>query len=169
MLSRLDACEDGKIVRRCRTQASNYSSQSVVDGRVNEAGVSTAATKRASHLKRTTCDVNFLRSDSRCRRYVSVLSNVTPRYVGPKQEGRVSLLWSTLSSCLASLLLRYKAANTAFVVISFNFPFWRYSPKVAMSLLSTPSTFCQSSSACMNARSLAYAYFMETVVGKAEV
>jgi len=33
----------------------------------------------ASRLRSTTCDVIFLRSDSRCRRYVSDLSNVTPR------------------------------------------------------------------------------------------
>ena len=32
-----------------------------------------------SRLKSATHDVNFLRSDSRCRRYVSDLSNITPR------------------------------------------------------------------------------------------
>ena len=44
-----------------------------------------------------------------------------------------------------------------------------YSPIVAMLLLSTPSTSCQSPSACMIARSSAYAYFVETVVGRSEV
>jgi len=34
----------------------------------------------ASCLKSVTRDVNFLHNDSRCRRYVSDLSNVTPRY-----------------------------------------------------------------------------------------
>ena len=51
------------------------------------------------------CDVNFLRSDSRCRRNVSVLSTITPTYVGSEQKGRVSLLWLTFSSRLASLLV----------------------------------------------------------------
>jgi len=35
-----------------------------------------------------------------------------------------------------------------------------------MSLLSTPSTACQSPSACIIARSSEYAYFLETVVGR---
>ena len=38
-------------------------------------------------------DVNFLRSDSKCRRCVSnLVSNVTPRYLGSEQKGRVLLL-----------------------------------------------------------------------------
>jgi len=45
---------------------------------------------------------------------MSDLSNVTPRYLGSEQKGRVVLLYLTLSSCLASLLLRLKVANTAF-------------------------------------------------------
>jgi len=40
---------------------------------------------------------------------------------------------------------------------------------VAMSLLSTLSAAFQSLSACMIARSWAYAYFLETVIGKSEV
>jgi len=47
--------------------------------------------------KRDAC-VSFLRSDSRCRRYVSDLSNVTPRYLGSEQLGRFSLLKLTFSS-----------------------------------------------------------------------
>ena len=66
----------------------------------------------ASHLKSATRDVSFLRSDSRCRRYVSDLSNVTPRYLGSEQKGRVLLLKLTFSSRLACLLLRWKAADT---------------------------------------------------------
>jgi len=58
----------------------------------------------ASHLRSATRDVNFLRSDSRCRQYVSDLSNVTPSYLGLEQKGRVSLL--SFSSRLVSLLLR---------------------------------------------------------------
>jgi len=42
-LSRFDACENRKVVRWCSTQASSHNSQDVVDGAVNEAGVSTAA------------------------------------------------------------------------------------------------------------------------------
>jgi len=55
------------------------------------------------------------------------------------------------------LVVKVKTVNTAFVVLSFNFHIWKYSPTVAMSLLYTPSTVCQSPSACMIARSLAYA------------
>ena len=120
----------------------------------------------ASRLGSATHDVSFLRSDSKCQQYVSDLSNVTPRYLGLEQKGRVSLLKLTLSSHLASLLLRWKTADTVFMVLSFSFQVWRYSPSVAMSLLSTPSTPCQSPSACMIARSSAYAYFLEMVVGR---
>jgi len=122
----------------------------------------------ARHLRSATCDVSFLRSDSRCRRYVSDLSIVTPRYLGSEQRGMVSLLKLTLSSCLASLL-RWKTADTVFMVLSFSFQVWRYSPSVAMSLLSVPSTACQSPSACMMARSSAYEKFLEMVVGRSEM
>jgi len=49
------------------------------------------------------------------------LSNVTPRYLSSEQKGRVSLLKLTFNSRLASLLLRWKTADTAFVVLSFSF------------------------------------------------
>ena len=123
----------------------------------------------ANHFRSATRDVSFLRSESRCRRYVSDLSNVTPRYLGSEQKGRFSLLYLTLSSRLVSLLLRWKAADTDFVVLSCSFQVWRYSLTVAMSLLSTPSTACQSPSACRIARSSAYAYCLETVVGRTEM
>jgi len=116
-----------------------------------------------------TRDVNFLRSGSRCRWYVSDLSNVTPRYLGSEQKGRVSLLKFTFSSRLASLLLRWKTADTVLVKLSFSFQVWRCSPTIAMYLLSTPSAACQSPSACMIARSSAYAYFLEMVVGKSQM
>ena len=70
----------------------------------------------ASRFRRATRDVSFLWSDSRCRRYVSDLSNVTPRYLGAEQKGRVSLFYLTVSSRLASLLLRWNTADTVFVV-----------------------------------------------------
>jgi len=44
-LSRLNACEDKKVTRWCRTQVSSHNLQGVVD-RVTEAGVSTAAPDR---------------------------------------------------------------------------------------------------------------------------
>jgi len=40
----------------------------------------------ASHLKSTTHDVSFLRSDSRCQQYMSDLSNVTTRYLCSGQD-----------------------------------------------------------------------------------
>ena len=49
-LSRLDAGEDGKVVRWCRTQASSHNSQGVVDGGFNDADVSTAAPDRSAVL-----------------------------------------------------------------------------------------------------------------------
>jgi len=84
-----------------------------------------------------------------CERLVQRYSEV----FGLGAKGRVSLLNLTFSSRLASLFLRWKAADTVFVVLSFSFQVWRYSPTVVMSLLSTPSTVCQSPSACMISRS----------------
>jgi len=60
----------------------------------------------ASRLRNATRYVSFLRSDSRCRRYVSDLSNVTLRFLGSEQKDRSSLLKLTFSSRLASFLLR---------------------------------------------------------------
>ena len=48
--SRLDACEDWKAVRWCRVQASYHNSQGAAVGRVDEAGVSTAAADRGAVL-----------------------------------------------------------------------------------------------------------------------
>ena len=45
-------------------------------------------------------------------------------------EGQGSLLYLTFSSRLASLLLKWKAADTIFVVLSFSFRVWLYSPTV---------------------------------------
>jgi len=47
----LYACEDKKIVRWCRTQASKHTSQGVVDGRATVASVSTAAPEESSALR----------------------------------------------------------------------------------------------------------------------
>ena len=107
----------------------------------------------ASCLRSATRDVSFLWNDSRCRRYVSVLSNVPPRYLGSEQKGMASLLDVTLSARLA-------------VLLSFSFQVWRYSLTVAMSLVSAPSTAYQSPSASVIGRSSAYAYFLEMVVGR---
>ena len=63
--------------------------------------------EQASRLKSATRDVNFLLRDKRCRRYMSDLSNVTPRYLGSEQKGRISLLKLTYMSRLASLFLRW--------------------------------------------------------------
>ena len=116
-----------------------------------------------------TRDVSFLRSDSRCRRYVRDLSNVTPRYLGSEQKGRVSLLMLTFSSRLDSLLLTCNTADTIFLMLSFSFQVWRYSPSVSMALLSAPSTACQSPLACIIARSQGCAYSLEMVVGMSEM
>jgi len=104
-----------------------------------------------------------------CRRFVSDLSNVTPRYLGSEQRGRISLLKLTFSSRLASLLLGWKAADTVFVMLSFSFQVWRYSSTVATDLAEHPSTAHQSPSACMIVRSSAYAYFLGMVLGRSEL
>ena len=57
----------------------------------------------ASHLKSATCDVSFLRSASRWRRYASDLSNVTPRSLGSEQKRMASSLKFTFSSRWTSL------------------------------------------------------------------
>jgi len=93
-LSRLDACEHWNVVHWCRTQVSSQNLQGVVDGRVDEVCVITAA---------------------------------------------------------------------------LGIQVWSYSPTVAMSLPNTPSTDCQSLSACMIAGSSAYACVLETVVGESEM
>jgi len=49
------------------------------------------APEPASQLKCATRDVRFLRSDSRCRQCLNVLSNVTPKVNGFGEKGRVSL------------------------------------------------------------------------------
>ena len=119
-----------------------------------------------SRLRSATRDVSFFRCNSRCRRCVNELSYITPRCLGWEQKGRVSLLKLTFSSRLASLLLRWKTADTVFVVLSFSFQVWKYSLTVSLSLLSTPFTAYQSPSAWLNVRSSAYAFFAETVVGR---
>ena len=96
----------------------------------------------ASHLRSASCDVCFLWSDSRCRRHVSNLSNVTQSYLGSEQKGMVLLLKSTFSWRLASLLLRWKTADTIFVVLSFSFQVWRYSTSDAMSLVNAKVLWC---------------------------
>ena len=63
------------------------------------------------------------------------MSNVTPRYLGCEQKGRMSLLGLIFNSRSASFLLRRKIINTVFVVLMFSFQVWRYSPMVAMSWL----------------------------------
>jgi len=111
-LSRVDACEDWKVVRWRRTQASSHNSEGVVDVWVDEVGMSHCGTKTrvaihrvvapapqpepTSRLRSMTRDVSFLRSDSRCRRYMSDLFNVTPRNLGSEQKGRALLLYLTL-------------------------------------------------------------------------
>jgi len=67
------------------------------------------------------------------------------------------------------LVVEMEDCRHLFVVLSFSVQVWRYSPSVAMSLLSAPSTACQSPSACMIARSSAYAYFLGMVAGRSEV
>ena len=81
----------------------------------------------SSRFRSATHDDSFLWSNSRCRRYVGDLSNVTPKYLDSEQKGRDALLKWSFSSRLVSLLLRWKTADTVFVLLSFSFQVWRYS------------------------------------------
>jgi len=195
-LSRLDVCEGWKVVRWCRTQTSSHNSQGVVDGGVDEAGMSTAAPDRSTlqlnvtglvwlfaglllqhpSLAPTGASKPPQECDAWCQLLVkwlkvsAVRERPFQRYsevFGLRTEGQGFVVVNDLSSRLASLLLRWKAADIVFVVLSFSFQVWRYSPTAAISLVSTPSTACQSPSACMIARSSAY--FLETVIGRSEM
>jgi len=86
---------------------------------------------------------------------------------GTEWQGFVVVFFA-FSSRLASLLLWCKTADPVFGVLSFSLQIWRYSLAVETSLMSTPSTACQSS-ACMIARLSAYAYFLETMFGRSEM
>jgi len=57
---------------------------------------------------------------------------------GNKKYEKVYIGDLTLSSRLASLLLRWKTADIVFVVLSFCFQVWRYSPTAAKSLATLP-------------------------------
>ena len=97
----------------------------------------------ASHLIRAMSDVSFPRSDSRCRWYVSDLSSFSPRYVCIWVKGRHFPSSEMLSLHPASLLYRWKAADTVFDQLSFSHQVWRYAASVTRSWLRTPSTACQ--------------------------
>jgi len=56
-----------------------------------------------------------------------------------------------------SFLVEMEDYRDRFLVLSFSFQIRRYSSSVAMSLLSAPSTACQSPSACIIPKSLACA------------
>jgi len=186
-----------KIVRWCRTQASSHSSQGVVGCRINEARVSTAeparsaillllngpglrwlvaallpqhhtpiqrAASKVQRMKWTSCEV----TRGVVGTWVSCPTFLRGIWARTKRTGFCCCGWLS-AHVVPSFLLRWKTTNTNFVVLSLNFQVWWYSPMVAMSLLCTPSTVCQSLSACMNARSSAFAYFLETVVGRSDV
>jgi len=101
-LSRLGSCEYWKFALWYRTQGSSQNSQGVVDGGVNNAGVSTVAPDGSAQA---ICSSQQAASGVRCvmlapcemtqgvgNTCVSDLSKVTPRYLGSEQKGRVSLL-----------------------------------------------------------------------------
>ena len=167
-------------MRWCRTQASSHQAQRVVDGLGDEARVSTSAPNKrkalcsrvdqgqgsyaqrsgtspqldpAGRLKRVTRVVNFLRSDSRCRRYVSDLSSLMSRSVGSAKKCVMRPSAANLSLRVASWLYRWKAAVTALVILRFSFHFCKYDDRVAMSCVKIPSNDCWSSAECMMAGS----------------
>jgi len=101
--------------------------------------------------------------ERRVQRYSEVFG------LGAEGQGFVVEVDFQLTLSFLVVEVERKAADSVFVVLSFSFQVWRYSPSIAMSFLSTPSTACQFPSACMIARSSAYAYFLEMVVGRSVV
>ena len=75
----------------------------------------------ARRLIKKTLEVSFLRSDFKCRRYVSNLSSVTPSYFGIAQKSSGLPFQQTSNSCFTALLLRYNAYDTILDSLSFNF------------------------------------------------
>ena len=71
-----------------------------------------------------------------------------------------------LSSRLASLLFKWKAADTVLNLLSFNLQFWRYDDSVAMSRLKVFSNEDNSAAECTMAKSSAYACSLEVVGGR---
>jgi len=83
----------------------------------------------ASRFRSATRDVSFLQSDSRCRRYVSDLSYVTPMYLGSEQKGRVSLLRLTMIKCNFEKKLSNGVTENLFSISSLREhlqSFWRF-------------------------------------------
>ena len=74
----------------------------------------------ASRLMCATRDVSFFRIDSRCRRYVSDLSN--SEVFGLRAEGQGFVVEVDFQlTLIASFLLRWKTTDTVFVVLNFSF------------------------------------------------
>ena len=113
-------------------QASNHQAQSVVDGLVNEARVSTLTPNWSTVL------CNRMDQGQSCYAQCPGTSpqldparrlkrpGLPPRLVGSAEKGRVRLSAATLSSRVDSLLYRWKAAMTVLVVLSFSFRFCKY-------------------------------------------
>ena len=140
-LSNLDSFVDGKVVGGGRTQASSHNSQGVVDGGVERSVWALRHQKGAQYS-----------AVERTKARVAVRKVVAPAPQpdlsrARNRRARFVVEVDFKSSRSASLLLRWMAADTIFVVLSFSFKVWRYSSMVVVSLLSTLSTACQSPSA----------------------
>ena len=182
-LSRLEDCKG-------RMQTSSHSLQGLIDGKVNEVVVSTMAPSRsavlfcwmdqgsgdclnvapASCLKCATCDVSFCDVTQIVGDTWATCPACYSDIFGHEAKGRVwhwsyfQLMFSFLVEMVASVLLRWKSADTVFVVPSFNFQVWRYLPTVAICFGNTPSTVCLFPPTCMIARLSVYAYVLEMMI-----
>ena len=126
-LSRLGACEDWKVVRWCWMQASSHNRKaSLMEGSMrgvwalqHQTGTQpfvVECTRARVAIHRVVCWSTWTRANKpsqehnvscqplelwwkwlRCQRYVSDLSNVTPRYLGLEQKGG-SRYWTWLSA-----------------------------------------------------------------------
>ena len=105
------------------------------------------------------------RSDSRCCLKVSCLSSCTPRYMGVGLYGKGDPLRLTESLRRASLVLRWKAVEVVFAVLNFSLQVFKYSAISAMSDDSISSTVDQLLCEYRRARSSAYPYCLDVVLG----
>jgi len=117
--------------------------------------------------KSATRDINFLRSNSVSAVRACPVQLLGGMWVRRKGWGfvfvvdfQLVLLPCCLGGRLPTLLLWYWALTSRSGDIHLRMPCLCFS---------TPSTICHSPSACMIARWLAYAFFLETVFGKLQV
>ena len=128
------------MYENCGTkQVCNIQQQNVVQLGLQNYGTSTPDFSSRSLIKET-LEMSFLRFDSRCRRYVSDLPHVAPRYFGLAQKGSGLLFRQISNSRFSSLLLKWKVDDNVLDALNFSFHLWKYAWRVDMSWLKISSS-----------------------------